>query len=91
MEINALTKLTSQAIKAQEEYTANTKRPDLPMFTHTEIPRAKRPVPPSYEVRIKSARLKKQEKHDKLTPKAFKYYPHVRGDIPICNGRHTHM
>ena len=71
METNAMTKLRNQSVKAQEEYKSNNKQPDLPMYKHTEILRPEDIEPPLYEVRIKSARLKKQEKYDKLMSKAF--------------------
>ena len=71
LEITAMTKLTNQITKAQEEYMSNSKQPDLPMYKHTEIQRPEDIIPPTYEVRIKSARLKKQKKYDKLMSKAF--------------------
>ena len=41
------------------------------MYEHTEILRPEAIEPPFYEVRIKHARQKKQEKYDKLMLKAF--------------------
>ena len=41
------------------------------MYKHTEIQRHEDIIPPTYEVRIKHARLKKQEKYDKLMSKGF--------------------
>ena len=69
-EINAMTKLTNQSTKAQEEYKSNNKQPELPMYKATDLQRPEDILPPTYAVRIKSARLKKQEKYDKLMPKA---------------------
>ena len=66
-----MTKLKNQITKAQEEYKANNKQPDLPMYKHTEIQRPEDIEPPLYEVRMKNARQKKQEKYDKLASKAF--------------------
>ena len=70
-DIHAMTKLNNQITKAQEEYKSNNKQPDLLMYKHTEILRPEDIEPPLYEVRIKNARLKKQEKYDKLMLKAF--------------------
>ena len=40
------------------------------MYKATDVQRPEDILPPTYAVRIKSARLKKQEKYDKLMPKA---------------------
>ena len=69
--INPMTKLKNQIIKAQEEYITNNKQPDLPMYKHTEIQNPEDIIPPTYEVRMKNARQKKQDKYDKLASKAF--------------------
>ena len=66
-----MTKLKNQITKAQEEYKANNKQPDLPMYKHTEIQRPEDIEPPLYEVRMKNARQKTQEKYDKLALKAL--------------------
>ena len=71
IEIDAMTKLKNQITKAQEDYITNNKKSDLPMY---EVSRVLRPgdiEPPLYEVRMKSARQKKQEKYDKLMLNAF--------------------
>ena len=41
------------------------------MYKHTAIQRPEDIIQPTYEVRMKSARQKKQEKYDKLMSKAF--------------------
>ena len=41
------------------------------MYTHTDFQRPEDIVPPTYEVIIKNASMKNQEKYDKLMPKAF--------------------
>ena len=41
------------------------------MYKHTEIQRPEDIIPPTYEVRMKNARQKKQEKYDKLASTAF--------------------
>jgi hypothetical protein len=66
-----MTDLKNQITKAQEEYKSNNKQPDLPMYKHTAIQRPEDIIQPTYEVRMKSARQKKQEKYDKLMSKAF--------------------
>ena len=50
---------------------SNNKQPQLPMYKHNQIQRPENIEPPTYEVIIKNARLKNQEKYDKLTPKGF--------------------
>ena len=65
IESNAMTKLTTQTIKAQEEYMTNKQQPDLPMYTATEIQKCKDIILPTYEV------IMKQEKYDKLVSNAF--------------------
>jgi hypothetical protein len=52
--------IKNQITKAQDEYKSNNKQPDLPMFKHTEIQKPEDIVPPTYEVRMKHARQKKQ-------------------------------
>ena len=69
-EINPMAKLKNQILKAQEEYITNNRQPDLPMYK-TEGHRPEEIIPPTYEVRMKNARQKKQEKYDKLASKAF--------------------
>ena len=49
----------------------NTKTSDLPMHKGNEVLRPEDIEPPLYEVRMKNAREKKQEKYDKLMLKAF--------------------
>jgi hypothetical protein len=66
-ETESMKKLKIQITKAQQEYKPNTTQPDLPMYKTTDVQRPEDIVPPAYEVRIKSARVKKQEKYDKLT------------------------
>ena len=63
--------LKNQITKAQEEYKSNNKQPDLPMYKTTDLHRPEEIIPPTYEVRMKNARQKKQEKYDKLASKAF--------------------
>ena len=70
IEINDMTKLTKQISKAQEEYMSNNKPPDLSMYKVKEVLRPE-DIEPTYEVRMKTARQKKQEKYDKLASKAF--------------------
>ena len=70
-EINAMTQWKNQITKAQEEYKSNNKQPDPPMYKVTELHRPEDIIPPTYEVRMKSARQKKQEKYDKLASTAF--------------------
>ena len=41
------------------------------MYKVTELHRPEDIIPPTYEVRMKSARQKKQEKYDKLASTAF--------------------
>ena len=41
------------------------------MYKTTDLQRPADITPPTYEVRIKSARMKKQQKYDKLASKAF--------------------
>ena len=71
IEIDAMTKLKNQITKAQEEYMINNKKSDLPMYKVNEVLRPEDIEPPLYEVRMKNARQKKQEKYDKLASKAF--------------------
>ena len=41
------------------------------MYKTTDFQRPEDTIPPTYEVRIKNGRLKKQKKYDKLMSKAF--------------------
>ena len=66
-----MTKLKNQITKAQEEYITNNKQPEPPMYKTTEGHRPEEIIPPTYEVRMKNARQKKQEKYDKLASTAF--------------------
>ena len=66
-----MTQLNNQITKAQEEYKSNNKQPDLPIYKVTDLQRTEHIIPPTYGVRIKNARLKKQDKYDKLMSKAF--------------------
>ena len=69
IEIDPMTQLKNKILKAQEEYMIKNKKSDLPMYTPTRL----RPedIEPTYEVRMKTIRQKKQEKYDKLALKAF--------------------
>ena len=69
-DINPMNILKNKILKAQEEYMANNKHPQPPMYK-TEEHRPEEIIPPTYEVRMKNARQKKQEKYDKLASKAF--------------------
>ena len=71
LENNIMTKLSNPIIKSQEEYMTNNKQPDLPMYKATEIQKCNDIIPPTHEVRMKSARMKKQKKYDKLMSNAF--------------------
>ena len=64
-------KLKHKIIKAQEEYKANNKQLELPMYKVNEVLRPEDIEPPLFEVRMKTARQKKQDKYDKLMSKAF--------------------
>ena len=66
-----MTKLKNQITKAQEEYKSNNKQPYLPMYKVTDLHRPEDIIPPTCEVRMKSARQKNQANYDKLTSKAF--------------------
>ena len=66
-----MTELKKQIMKAQEEYILNNKKSDLPMYKVNNVLRPEDIEPPLYEVRIKNAKPKKQEKSDKLMLKAF--------------------
>ena len=48
----------------------NNKKSDLPMYKPNIILRPE-DIEPTYEVRMKTARQKKQDKYDKLALKAF--------------------
>ena len=65
-----ITKLRSQLMKAEEEIITNNKKSDLPMYKANNVLRPE-DIEPTYEVRMKTARQKKQKKYDKLTLKAF--------------------
>ena len=69
IEIDPMTQLKNKILKAQEEYMIKNKKSDLPMYKPTIL----RPedIEPTYEVRMKTIRQKKQEKYDKLALKAF--------------------
>ena len=69
IEIDPMTQLKNKITKAQEEYMIKNKKSDLPMYKPTIL----RPedIEPTYEVRMKTIRQKKQEKYDKLALKAF--------------------
>jgi hypothetical protein len=71
IETDPMKKLNNQIIKAQKEYKSNNKQPDLPMYKVTDVQRPEDIVAPTYEVRMKKAREKTQEKYDKLTSNAF--------------------
>jgi hypothetical protein len=55
-------------VKKQE---SNNNKSDLPMYNNRDVQRPEAIIPPTYEVRMKNAREKKQEKYDKLASKAF--------------------
>ena len=57
-------------MKAEEEYIINNKKSDLPMYKTNNVLRPE-DIEPTYEVRMKTIRQKKQEKYDKLALKAF--------------------
>jgi hypothetical protein len=71
IETDPMKKLKNQITKAQKEYKSNNKQPDLPMYKATDVQRPADIVAPTYEVRMKKAREKKQDKYDKLTSNAF--------------------
>jgi hypothetical protein len=71
IETDPMNKLKIQITKAQKEYKPNNTQPDLPMHKHIEIQAPEVITPPAYEVRMKNARAKQQEKYDKLTSNAF--------------------
>ena len=72
IELDAMTNIKHQTTKAQYEYMINNNiKPDLPMYKVNEASRPEDIIPPTYEVRMKSARQKKQSKYDKLMLKAF--------------------
>ena len=50
---------------------SNNKPPGLLMFTHTEIHKCNDIIPPTHEVRMKIARMKTQEKYEKIMSNAF--------------------
>ena len=66
-----MTKLKNKITKAQDDYKANNKQLEPPMYNANVILRPEDIEPPTYEVRMKNARQKKQEKYDKLASKAF--------------------
>lgn len=70
IEIDPMTKLKNQITKAQDEYMIKNKKSDLPMYTPPGLLRPE-DIEPTYEVRMKTIRQKKQEKYDKLALKAF--------------------
>ena len=67
-EFNTMTKLKNKIIKAQE---SDNNSIELSEFNNMEIKRLEALKISTYEVRMKNAREKKQEKYDKLTSKAF--------------------
>jgi hypothetical protein len=71
IETDPMKKLKNQITKAQKEYKSNNTQPDLIMYKATDVQRPEDIVAPTYEVRMKKAREKKQEKYDKLTSNAF--------------------
>ena len=71
IEMGAMTKLKNQITKIQEEYIIKHKKSELPMYKVDNTLRTEDIEPPLYEVRMKNAREKKQEKYDKLMLKAF--------------------
>jgi hypothetical protein len=71
IETDPMKKLKNQITKAQKEYKSNSTQPELPMYKVTDVQRPEDIVAPTYEVRMKKAREKKQEKYDKLTSNAF--------------------
>ena len=56
-------------MKAEEEYIIN-KKADLSMYKANNVLRTE-DIEPTYELRMKTIRQKKQEKYDKLASKAF--------------------
>ena len=67
-EFNTMTKLKNKIIKVQE---SDNNSIELSEFNNMEIKRLEALKISTYEVRMKNAREKKQEKYDKLTSKAF--------------------
>ena len=69
IEIDAMTKLKNKITKEQNDYMTKHRKSELPMY----IPTGLRPedIEPTYEVRMKTTRQKKQEKYDKLALAAF--------------------
>ena len=67
-EFNTMTKLKNKIIKVQE---SDNNSMELSEFNNMEIKRLEALKISTYEVRMKTAREKKQEKYDKLTSKAF--------------------
>jgi hypothetical protein len=61
-------KIINKNVKKQE---SNNNKSDLPMYNNRDVQRPEAIIPPTYEVRMKNAREKKQEKYDKLASKAF--------------------
>ena len=61
--INPMTKLKNQITKAQEDYKANNKQLEPPMYKHTTRQNPEDIIPPEYEVRMKSAREKKNKRN----------------------------
>ena len=70
-EINPMTQLSNHITRAQE-YKANNKQPEPPMYATTDLHIPDDIIPPTYEVIMKSARQKKQEKYAKLASSAFR-------------------
>jgi hypothetical protein len=63
-----MNKIININVKKQE---SNNNKSDLPMYNNRDVQRPEAIIPPTYEVRMKNAREKKQEKYDKLASKAF--------------------
>jgi endogenous inhibitor of DNA gyrase (YacG/DUF329 family) len=61
-------KIINTNVKKQE---SNNNKSDLSMYNNRDVQRPEAIIPPTYEVRMKNAREKKQEKYDKLASKAF--------------------
>ena len=69
IEIDEMAKLKNKITKEQNDYMTKHRKSELPMY----IPTGLRPedIEPTYEVRMKTTRQKKQEKYDKLALAAF--------------------
>jgi hypothetical protein len=63
-----MNKIINTNVKKQE---SNNNKSDLSIYTNRDTQRPEAIIPPTYEVNMKNAREKKQDKYDKLASKAF--------------------